>query len=84
MAYCFDRGLAYAELLQLRMEYKEYKEAHWDQLRNHIDPRHAEGLYQIFREGVIARRAYDETMRSTAPQKPSVIQVELDFNVMAV
>lgn len=84
MVQIMDRGLVYAELLRLRKEYREYKEAHWDKERNHIKPEHAEGLYQLFREGVIARRAYDEIERSRQPQEPRTIQTELNFNTIAV
>ena len=79
-----DRGLAYAELLRLRREYREYKAAHWDKEQNHIKADYTEGLYQIFREGIIARRVYDEIERSRQPQEPKVIQTELNFNAVAI
>ena len=84
MVQIMDRGLVYADLLRLRNEYRAYKEAHWDAEHNHIKPESAEGLYQIFREGIIVRRAYDEIERSRQPQEPKVIQTELDFNTTAV
>ena len=75
-----DRGLAYAELLRLRNEYKEYREAHWDAEHNYIRPEYAEGLYEIFREGIVARRIYDGIMKGLMPKEPKAIQAELDFN----
>ena len=84
MVQVMDRGLVYADLLRLRNEYRAFKEAHWDAEHNHIKSEYAEGLYQIFREGIIVRRAYDEIERSRHPQEPKVIQAELDFNTTAV
>ena len=84
MVQVMDRGLVYAELLRLRKEYREFKEAHWDKEHNHIKQEYAEGLYQLFREGIIARRAYDEIERSRQPQEPRTIQTELNFNAIAV
>ena len=55
----FDRGLANAELLQCRTEYRKFKVANWDTERNHIKPEFAEGLYKLFRRGIIARRDWD-------------------------
>ncbi len=60
----FDRGLAYAELLQIRKEYREFRKAHWDYERNHIKSEFAEGLYQIFRSGRIARDNWERIEQS--------------------
>jgi hypothetical protein len=79
-----DRGLVYADLLRLRQEYREYRDAHWDAERGHIKPEYAEGLYRIFREGIVARRAYDKIEQARQPQEPRVIQQELNFNAIAV
>ena len=79
----FDRGMAYAELLQARNEYREYKEAHWDHERNHIKPEYAEGLYKLFRKGRIAREDWDKIERQRVkqmqPQQPQVIETQLNF-----
>ena len=63
MPYILDRGLAYAELLRLRQKYRKYKEAYWDAEHNHIRAEYAEGLYQIFHEGVTARQLWNECER---------------------
>lgn len=75
-----DRGLIYAELLRLRNEYREYREKHWDTERNHILPEFAEGLYRIFRDGIIMRKAWDWLNRETsATPKPRVIETHFYF-----
>ena len=75
-----DRGLINAELLRLRNEYREYREKHWDTERNHIRPEFAEGLYRIFRDGIIMRRAWDGLNRETvAPQQPRIIETQFNF-----
>lgn len=79
-----DRALVYAELLRLRNEYREYKKGHWDKERNHIKADCTEGLYQIFREGIIARQIYDKIERGRQPQEPKVIQTELNFNAISI
>ena len=65
MAVIMDRGLVNAELLRLRNEYRKYKEKHWDRERNRIRPEFAEGLYRIFRDGIITRRVWDRLNSGT-------------------
>ena len=84
MAQIFDRGLAYADLLRLRSEYRKFRDEHWYAERGHIKIEYAEGLYQIFREGIIARRLYDKILRSMEPREPRQVQMELNFSIVAV
>lgn len=82
MAMVKDRGMLYAELLRLRQEYKEYRDSHWDNERNHIRIEYANGLYEIFRQGIIVRRALDDLTREQVAKmqpQPRIIETQLNF-----
>ena len=57
-----DRGLAYAELLKRRKEYRQYKKTHWNYEKNHLQLDAIDGLYVIFRAGIIAKQRYLQSL----------------------